>query len=70
MSRDLTMQEAIADGLIAMVNAADGFDQRSFAGLLQEIAFNLSVEGAKRPSQISSIVSYPDDTRVGVLLPE
>jgi hypothetical protein len=67
MSKDLTMHEAIADGLTAMVNAADGLDQRSFARLLHEVACKLLVEGVKRPPQISSSSPYPDNTQVGVL---
>ncbi|MGA1830580.1 hypothetical protein [Rhizobium wenxiniae] len=35
MTESLTIQEAIADSLIALVNAADGIDQRSFAELLE-----------------------------------
>ncbi|KQQ38861.1 hypothetical protein ASG19_07590 [Rhizobium sp. Leaf306] len=34
MTESLTVQEAIADSLIALVNAADGIDQRSFAEFL------------------------------------
>ncbi len=66
MSKDLTMQEAIADGLIEMVNAADALDQRSFAKLLEEIALKLS-EGVNPSPQICSSASYPDNTRIGVL---
>ncbi|WP_161974256.1 hypothetical protein [Rhizobium deserti] len=35
MTNSLTVDEAIADSLIALVNAADGIDQRSFAALLK-----------------------------------
>jgi hypothetical protein len=52
MSKDLTMQEAIADDLIEMVNAADGVDQRSFAKLLEDIAVELSAVVLERRSQI------------------
>ncbi|MBB3979733.1 hypothetical protein GGQ64_004978 [Rhizobium azooxidifex] len=50
MSGDLTMQEAIADNMIALVNAADGMDQSSFARLLESVALRLASEGKKRRS--------------------
>lgn len=34
MTESLTVQEAIADSLIALLNAADGIDERSFAEFL------------------------------------
>lgn len=47
MSNDLTMQEAIADGMIALVNAADGMDQQSFADLLESVAASLAADAGK-----------------------
>lgn len=38
MTENLTISEAIADNLIALVNAADGVDPRSFAQLLESAA--------------------------------
>lgn len=42
MTESLTVQEAIADSLIALVNAADGIDQRSFAEFLEGAARRLT----------------------------
>jgi hypothetical protein len=49
MTESLTIQEAIADSLIALVNAADGIDQRSFAELLEAVSLRLAKRSRSGP---------------------
>ena len=51
MYNDLSMHEAIADELIALVNAADGTDEQSFALLLESVALRLVAEDGKDSSE-------------------
>jgi hypothetical protein len=60
------MQEAIADDLIEMVNAADGVDRRSFAKLLEDIAVELSAVVLERRSQIRYSDHNPDTQSAGL----
>ena len=66
MSKDLTMHEAIADNMIALVNAADGMDRQSFARLLQRVALRLAANGGKLDSETLSTACTPDSQKVGV----
>ena len=51
MYNDLSMREAIADELIALVNAADGTDKQSFARLLESVALRLAADDGKGSSE-------------------
>ncbi len=66
MSKDLTMHEAIADSMIALVNAADGMDQQSFARLLESVALQLAAKGCKLDSKTLSTACEPDSQKVGL----
>lgn len=57
MYKDLSMREAIADELIALVNAADGTDEQSFGLLLENVALRLAVEDEKDSSENFAISS-------------
>lgn len=59
MTESLTIQEAIADSLIALVNAADGIDQRSFAKLLEAESLRLA-KGSRSGPQIHRSSMDPD----------
>lgn len=58
MTESLTIQEAIADSLVALVNAADGIDQRSFAEFLEAEASRL----AKRSQGVPQVCGSSVDT--------
>ncbi len=64
MSKDLTMHEAIADSMIALVNAADGMDQRSFARLLESISLKLAAKRESDSSGSPSAAGKPKSQKV------
>jgi hypothetical protein len=47
MDKDLTIRDAIADSMTALVNAADGMDPQFFARLLESAALRLAAKGQK-----------------------
>jgi hypothetical protein len=59
MSMDLTIREAIADGLIALVNASDNMDQKSFAALLETVAFRLAATGDEHRADAYAALAAP-----------
>ncbi len=59
MSMDLTIREAIADGLIALVNAADNMDQKSFADLLETVAFRLAATDDEHRADAYAAIAVP-----------
>lgn len=66
MIKDLTMREAIADDMIALVNAADGMDQPTFADLLESVARRLSVKCGNYGPGAFSAACKPDAPKVGI----
>jgi hypothetical protein len=66
MSKDLTMQEVIADSMIALVNAADGMDQQSFAHLLENVALKLAAKGGKYSAGSASATFKPTGHKVSI----
>lgn len=64
MSKDLTMHEAIADSMIALVNAADGMDQCSFARLLESVSLKLAAKRVSDSSGTPSAAAKPKSQKV------
>jgi len=67
MTETFTLQEAIADNLIGLVNAADGIDSRSFAEFLEAAARRqaerIAVKNAVEPGHVGSDAYLPIQSR-------